>query len=321
MKRQKLLLGLLAVAVVVSFVFVPSLQAKTHPKNVGIDERAKRDDARFEEWNQRLAEMRYVIEKEGDQFTVGHTSATQYDLEQLCTLNPELADPNDDLQEYGEFNDPGLQIDYTMALPTSYTGYYTSVKNQGNCGSCWAFAIVGVLEGELKKSTGTTYNYSEEYLLDCNHYGYSCSGGYFSAHNDHKSPYGARNESCYPYVGSKGTCYSSSCSIVRQISSWYYISGSSSIPTTTNIKNYIYSKGIVAAAVYADSYFQAYSGGTFTRNASGSPNHAICLVGWDDSRGAWRLKNSWGTGWGESGMMWIKYGVQKVGYAANYVNL
>jgi C1A family cysteine protease len=321
MKRSKVLFGLLAVAVVVSFVCLPSLQAESHSKRVGIDERAKKDDVRFEEWNQRLEEMRYVIEKEGDQFTVGHTSATRYALEEICTLNPELADPNDDLHEYGEFNDVENAIDYTRALPTYYIGYYTSIKNQGSCGSCWAFSIVGVLEGAVKRSTGSSYNYSEEYLLDCNHYGYSCSGGYFSAHNDHKSPYGARYESCYPYVGSKGTCYSSSCSIVKQISSWYYISGSSSIPTTTSIKTYIYNKGSVAAAVYADYYFQAYKSGTFTRNASGNPNHAIILVGWDDSKGAWRLKNSWGTGWGESGLMWIKYGVQKVGYAGNYVNL
>jgi hypothetical protein len=317
--KRKLLFGLLAVVVVVSLAYLPSLQAEVPSKRVD-DEGVKRDDARFEEWHQRLEEMRYVIEKEGHEFTVGHTSATKYPIEQLCTLDPEMADVDDYMHEYGEFRDTEPEIDYTKALPSYYIGYYTSIKYQGSCGSCWAFAIVGVLEGAVKKFYGGNYNFSEEYLLDCNHYGYSCSGGYFSAHNDHKYPYGARWESCYPYRGSKGTCYSSSCSVATRISSWYYISGSSSIPSTSSIKNKIYYKGSVAAAVYADYYFQAYSGGTFTRNASGSVNHAIILVGWDDSRGAWRLKNSWGTGWGESGLMWIKYGVQKVGYGANYVN-
>jgi C1A family cysteine protease len=100
------------------------------------------------------------------------------------------------------------------------------------------------------------------------------------------------------------------------------VGSSSSVPAVSAIKQKIYDYGSVAAAVYADSYFMAYTSGCFSRNASGSPNHAIILVGWDDSRcttGAWRLKNNWGTGWGESGFMWIKYGVQKVGYAANYV--
>ena len=318
-KTTKWLLGLLAVVVVVSLAYLPSLQAEAPTKIVVDDEGAKRDDARFEEWNQRLEEMRYVIEKEGHEFTVGHTSATKYPIEQLCTLNPELAGEDDYMHEYGEFIDVDREIDYTMALPTYYIGYYTSIKNQGSCGSCWAFAIVGVLEGRVKQTGGGTQNYSEEYLLDCNHYGYSCNGGYFTAHNDHKSPYGARSESCYPYRGSKGTCYSSSCSYVKRITSWYYVSGSSSIPSTSSIKNAIYNKGSVAAAVYADYYFQAYSGGTFTRNRSGSVNHAILLVGWDDSRGAWRLKNSWGTGWGENGFMWIEYDCSNVGYASTYV--
>lgn len=317
--KTRLLFGLLAAVVVVSLVYLPSLQAEA-PTKIVDDEVAKRDDARFEEWHQRLEEMRYVIEKEGHEFTVGHTSATKYPIDQLCTLNPEMADVDDDLHEYGELRDVDPDIDYTKALPSYYIGYYTSIKNQGSCGSCWAFACVGVLEGAVKKFYGGNYNFSEEYLLDCNGYGYSCSGGYFSAHNYHKYPYGARYESCYPYSGSKGTCYSSSCGVATRISSWYYISGSSSIPTTSSIKDRIYSKGSVAAAVYVDYYFQAYSGGTFTRNAYGSVNHAIILVGWDDSRGAWRLKNSWGTGWGESGLMWIKYGVQRVGYGANYVN-
>jgi hypothetical protein len=318
--KRRLFFSLLAVVVVTSLAFIPTLQAEAPSKKVGSDDGLKGEHARFEEWNQRLQEMRYVIEKEGHEFTVDHTAATRYPIEQLCTLDPEMADVDDYMHEYGELRDINPEIDYTMALPSYYIGYYTPIKNQGSCGSCWAFSIVGVLEGAVKKFYGGNYNFSEEYLLDCNHYGYSCSGGYFSAHNDHKYPYGARYESCYPYYGSKGTCWSSYCSVATTISSWYYISGSSSIPSTSSIKDRIYSKGSVAAAVYADYYFQAYSGGTFTRNASGTVNHAIILVGWDDSRGAWRLKNSWGTGWGESGLMWIKYGVQKVGYGANYVN-
>ena len=323
--KKRVLLSVFVVMIAAAFSVLPLLQAdgsRNPAARTDGEEISPMGTQSMEELQQRLQEMRAVIEKEGHEFTVDLNPAMQYPIEQLCTLDPELVGEDDYLHEDGYYID--IQKDglsYAEALPSYYMGYYTSIKNQGSCGSCWAFGIVGALESAVKKVYGSSYNYSEEYLLDCNTYGYSCNGGYFSAHNNHKSPYGARYESCYPYVGVKGTCYSSSCPYVRRISSWYYVGGSSSVPTTTSIKNAIMAKGAVAAAVYADYYFQAYTGGTFTRNASGSVNHAIMLVGWDDARGAWRLKNSWGTSWGESGFMWIKYGCQKVGYGANYVNL
>jgi hypothetical protein len=311
MKKKTWLFGLLVLVVCLVFV-----QAKTTKDEDAI----QRDIDRAEQASLKIEEMRSVLAAEGHTFTIGHNPAMQYKLDQLCNFNPELAGPEDILHEGGEDIEG---ISYVQALPTSYTGYYTSVKNQGSCGSCWAFSICGVFEGRLLKAGQGSLNLSEQYLLDCNHYGYSCSGGYFSAHNDHKSPYGARSESCYPYVGYKKTC-NTACAYYKRITSWYYVGTSSSVPATSSIKQAIYDRGSVAAAIYADSYIQAYTGGCFTRNASGTPNHAIVLVGWNDGNctgGAWRLKNSWGTGWGESGFMWIKYGYQKVGYAANYVNL
>jgi len=116
----------------------------------------------------------------------------------------------------------------------------------------------------------------------------------------------------------KTTC-KTTCAYAYRATSWAYCGTSSGVPSTTSIKTGIYNYGSVAAAVYANSTFQAYKSGTYNTCVSSSPNHAICLVGWDDAKGAWRLKNSWGTSWGESGLMWIKYGCNKVGYAACYV--
>jgi len=207
----------------------------------------------------------------------------------------------------------------TMALPSSYTGYYTPIKDQKSCGSCWAFSMTAEVETTALRLTGVTYDLSEQYVLNCTSWLWGCSGGNFN-YKTFKSPDGARAESCLPYVAKKGSCVKT-CPVVYQITNWAYVGNSSSVPSVDAIKNAIYTYGGVGAAVYVDSYWQAYTSGCFNGTASGSCNHAIQLVGWDDSKctgGAWLLKNSWGTGWGEAGFMWIQYGSQKAGYAANY---
>ena len=92
----------------------------------------------------------------------------------------------------------------------------------------------------------------------------------------------------------------------------------SSVPSTTAIKNAIYTYGPISVEVAVDSYFEAYSGGVFNANTASYINHAVVLVGWDDTNGCWIMKNSWGTGWGESGYMRIAYGCDLIGYAAAY---
>jgi hypothetical protein len=301
---KKLLFSLLVV-----FVCVIMVQAdRENPR--GLD--------RDVEMSNRIAGMRATLAAEGHSFEIGMNPAMQYTLDQLCNFNPELANADDIAHET-----IGEELNTVMALPTSYTGYCGTVRNQGSCGSCWAFAITGAIEGQWRKQTGTYYDFSEQYLLDCNSYGYSCSGGFFTAFNDCKTPKYFKYESCYPYVAYKKTCTAPSSCNADYCTNWYYISGSSSVPTTSAIQQKIYDYGAVAAAVYCDSYMQAYTSGCFTRNASGSCNHAITICGWDNNKcgtgvGAWKVKNSWGTSWGESGYIWIKYGCQKIGYAACY---
>jgi len=268
----------------------------------------------------RLAEMKATLAAEGHTFEIGMNEAMNYTIDQLCTLNPSLAGPEDlpfENQEEG--------LNNVMALPTSYTGYCGSVRNQGSCGSCWAFGIIGAIEGQWAKVLGTYYDFSEQYLLDCNSYGYSCNGGWFTAFNDCTYPKYFKYESCYPYVAYKKSCTAPSSCNADYCTSWAYVGSSSSVPTTSAIQQKIYDKGAVAAAVYADSYLQAYKSGCFTRNATASVNHAVTICGWDNNKcgtgvGAWKVKNSWGTSWGESGYIWIKYGCQKIGYAACYAN-
>jgi hypothetical protein len=314
---KKLMFGVLVLAVVmVVLVFAPMAQADRTDR---VDGREFKLRGNAEDMPNRLMGMRAVLAAEGHTFQIGENEAMNYQIDQLCGLNPNLAGPED-----AEFENPQEDFYTVEALPVSFTGKCGSVRNQGSCGSCWAFGIIGAIEGQWAYQSGTYYNFSEEHLLDCNTYGYSCNGGWFTAFNNVTYPKYFRYESCYPYVGVKGTCSTTPCN-ADYCTSWAYVGSSSGVPTTASIKQKIYDHGVVAAAVYVDSYWQAYQSGCFTRNATGTVNHAIILCGWDDNKcgtgiGAWKLKNSWGTSWGESGFMWIKYGVQKVGYAACYAN-
>ncbi len=214
------------------------------------------------------------------------------------------------------------------ALPTSYNwcslGKCTAVRNQGNCGSCWAFGTVGPLEMGILIKDGLTKDLAEQYLVSCNTDGWGCDGGWW-AHDYHqwKIPSGepdagAVYEADFPYTASDSPC-NPPHTHHEKIASWAYVGNDYSVPSTDAIKNAIYTYGPVAAAVCVGSAFQAYSGGVFQTSECTSVNHAIVLVGWDDSQGYWILRNSWGSSWGESGYMRIKYGTSAVGYAATYV--
>jgi C1A family cysteine protease len=261
--------------------------------------------------------MREEIKQNGDTFEVGINSAMQYPLEELCSLNPDFK--VDDSSLLGINEQENISNVAGLAMPPTFTGYYTPVENVMICGP-WAFITCDLLEGIILGKDGVLVNLSEQYLIDCNIFGYNCNNGWF-CHDMHMFPYGARSESCYPYKGVQGPC-NQSCPWVYRISNWGYVLNSSSVPTPYAIKLKIYTYGAVACCVNVDSYFQAYTSGCFSHNSSGPVNHFVLLVGWDDTKcttGAWRLKNNWGTGWGEAGFMWIKYGVSSVGYAANYV--
>jgi inhibitor of cysteine peptidase len=206
----------------------------------------------------------------------------------------------------------------------------TPVKDQGYCGSCWAFATVAPLESNIKSHDGVVRDLSEQYLVSCNSDGYSCNGGWW-AHDYHKSkiPSGESAagdvfEADFPYQASNAAC-NSPHTHHEKIASWAFVGNSSSVASTDSLEQAILAHGPVSVALCAGPGFQGYTGGVFGTNESQccSPyavNHAVVLAGWNDSEGTWLLRNSWGSGWGESGYMRIKYGTSNVGYAASYIS-
>jgi hypothetical protein len=219
---------------------------------------------------------------------------------------------------------PGSPPSLPAAFDWRDQGGVTSVKNQGSCGSCWAFGTVGSFEANIKIKDGVERNLSEQYLVSCNTDGWGCDGGWW-AHNYHwwKKPSGepdagAVYETDFPYTARDDPCNPPHIHH-EKIDSWTFVGSEHGVPSTQAIKQAIYDHGPVSAAVCVNSAFKGYSGGVFTGPQCISINHAIVLVGWDDNQGVWILKNSWGTGWGEGGYMRIGYGISRVGYSANYV--
>ncbi|HRG52703.1 MAG TPA: C1 family peptidase, partial [Bacteroidia bacterium] len=202
----------------------------------------------------------------------------------------------------------------TNVLPASFSWLAqkkcSPVKNQGSCGSCWAFAACGVFESDILRFDNVTRNLSEQWFVNCSQY--DCDGGWCPA--DMFKSKGAVYETDEPYKQANGTC-KSSYPYHEKIMSYKEIGTQ---PTTDAIKNAIYTYGPVWVCVNAGSNFNAYSSGVLTKNDAGDINHAVVLVGWDDATSSWVMRNSWGASWGESGYMRIKYGICKIGYKATY---
>src|ERR1039457_4330807 len=259
-----------------------------------------------------IAAMKQEIAKQKYTFTVDETPATKIPLSQLCGTIPSLApkSPNS-LSSKIMVGGPALPSYWDWR---EHNGV-TPVKNQGNCGSCWAFSTVGTMEAVILIASGTTVDLSEQQLVSCDNNYNGCGGGNY-AFDMEISP-GAVLESCFPYRAADMDCQTN-CPHVYQLGNWGYVGNSWSVPSTNAIKNAIYTYGPISVSVASDSYFQAYSGGVYNHNSDSSINHDVVLVGWDDANGCWIMKNSWGTWWGESGYMRIAYGCDLIGYGAAY---
>ncbi len=270
-----------------------------------------------------ITNLRQKLKIRGATFSVGLNSVTEYDPGDLCGLVP---------PENWWIGAPFKDVKVSrLAAPVSWNwcdqGGCVPIRNQGGCGSCWAFATVGPLECNILIKDGVEVDLSEQYLVSCNIDGWDCSGGWW-AHDYHEWKYsypetqaGAVPEIDFPYVASNALC-GGLYSHLWKIFDWGYIGNSSSIPPVDAIKQVIMNYGPVAVAVHVGPAFYAYTGGVFNINEPGTVNHGVVLVGWDDTQGnggVWILRNSWGTGWGENGYMKIEYGTSQVGYAANYV--
>ena len=210
------------------------------------------------------------------------------------------------------------------AAPDAYDwrdqGYVSHVKDQGSCGSCWAFSTVGNLEGLYYKEKQTMVTLSEQMLVDCDTYDSGCNGGLMeNTFTWLKENGGIMTDTDYPYKGRKGTCQSDETKYVdMQITGYTKLGSGSSTwdPVDEDeIKEFLYETGPLAVALNANP-LQTYSSGILDKTSSQCPtsgmNHAVTMVGYghDDSQDKdyWIVKNSWGKNWGEDGYFRIRRG-------------
>jgi chitodextrinase/C1A family cysteine protease len=254
-----------------------------------------------------------LMEKNGDKLQL-ETGKAGVDIYDIARENPNFA--------------------YAKAAPVSfdwrsYNGhsYIGAVRDQANCGSCYAFGASACAEGTFNLATGSydgnTADYSEAYIAWClgsmatyNDNFYGCDGAdYTYSELQALCDIGTINESYFPYTDADGqSCPSAATNAPKtKFTSWYRVTCSDIEAIKTAIMTY----GVVDAAVYVTTSFENYSGGIYTDSytaCSSSPcyntptNHAIALVGWGTNATTgdyWILRNSWGSSWGESGYMRI----------------
>jgi len=207
-------------------------------------------------------------------------------------------------------------------------GYVTPVKDQ-QCGNCWSYSAMGAYEASYKKVNNVLADASEQYVVNCSGGG-DCgpAGGLaykvFDWMVDNNK--NVATDATLPDAGVVGSCPTVTPVSQYYATDWGVVDPSGDIlkiASVASIKEAICKYGPVAASVLVTDAFQNYTNGVFneipSNYANPSSNHAIVLVGWDDDKNAWLLKNSWGTDWGEDGYMWIDYGSNNVGRRASWV--
>merc|ERR1711871_619354 len=191
-------------------------------------------------------------------------------------------------------------------------GAVTPVKNQGQCGSCWAFSTTGSVEGAYQIATGKLLSFSEQELVDCaGSYGnQGCNGGLMDDGFKYIEAKGDALESAYSYTGKTGTCSASKSSdtaiAAGKVTSFNDVTSDSETQMLAAVN-----KGPVSVAIEADqSGFQFYKSGVFSGTCGTNLDHGVLVVGYgtDSGKDYWKVKNSWGTTWGQEGYILLERG-------------
>ena len=237
------------------------------------------------------------------------------------------------------------QVVNTYGLPATFDwrtqNKVTSVKDQNPCGTCWIFGSLASLESKVYIQNSAAYDFSEQNVASCVDpswtylTGNKCNGGGDSfIATDTLVRKGTRLESCDPYNTStinSEACNANGCATGYMVTDFRIITNS--VVTSAEIdlvKNAVYNNGPVTMSFcWANGYI--YTAGGFNNvycwpGCTTDQNHLVCIVGWDDTvphpsgggTGAWIVKNSWGSSWGNAGYFYMCYGSGNMGEIGSY---
>ena len=254
--------------------------------------------------------------KESQKYKTGITKFSDLTQQEFAKIYLNL---NYDAMAVANFNP--AHPSFSNAAPDSFDwrdkGLVTPVRDQGMCGSCWAFSTVANLEGLYYKLKGVAVDLSEQILVDCDTYDSACNGGLMEYAFQWIKENGMETEEDYPYTGYKGSCKADPSKYIdMKVTGWKKLGSSTSTWSPVDeeeIKEFLYETGPLAIALNANP-LQTYSGGILDKTSSQCPvsgiNHAVTLVGYGAESGVdyWIVKNSWGANWGENGYFRIRRG-------------
>jgi hypothetical protein len=268
-----------------------------------------------------LEEVRQYIEEHGYSWVAGHTPLSELSYDEFRALCGGRIPPDYEvkLREVQERAPRYSATDLPSRFDWTDSSVVSPVRDQ-DCGDCWAHAAVAAIESQMRMHDGDTTLLSVQQAIDCNFYQASCSGGWHTSVYQLYQAVGAVGESCYPYAAIDQTCTGDTCDFLLTLDSWEFID-----TTLVSLKTHLMTNGPLAVWMQTWPDIADYTGGCYEHEPGPIElGHLVLLVGWDDSqcggRGAWHVKNSWGTEWGEDGYFWIKYWTGYVGALAAIVH-